>query len=167
MASSLVEKFEDSVKKLPMRDAVRYTSIANGKWTAMELKVNILAIYLLLLFLLYPLLHSAKSRCSCQWTTRSWFFTRRNNCSLDGRMPRKSNYFSLNFSAFSYLFTTKKYLLIIFHLRISACELTCRCQSRLHRGGYRPQYQHRPAAKGGFEACRRQSYHLSPTYGIL
>lgn len=41
MASSLVSKFEESVEKLPMREAVRYTSIQNGKWTATELKSKI------------------------------------------------------------------------------------------------------------------------------
>ena len=41
MASSLVTKFEESVEKLPMREAIRYTAIKNGKWTATELKVRI------------------------------------------------------------------------------------------------------------------------------
>lgn len=40
MASSLVQKLEESIEKIPMRDAVRYTCIKEGKWTASELKVN-------------------------------------------------------------------------------------------------------------------------------
>ncbi len=39
MASALLTKFEASVEQLPMREAVKYTSIKNGKWTATELKV--------------------------------------------------------------------------------------------------------------------------------
>jgi hypothetical protein len=41
MASSLVAKFEESIEKLPMREAVKYTSIKEGKWTFSELKVHI------------------------------------------------------------------------------------------------------------------------------
>merc|ERR1711988_1671170 len=36
-ASSLVQKFEDSVSALPLREAVRYTE-KNMKWSASELK---------------------------------------------------------------------------------------------------------------------------------
>jgi hypothetical protein len=38
-ASALIQKFEESVNKLPMREAIRYKSIKNGKWTALDLKV--------------------------------------------------------------------------------------------------------------------------------
>jgi hypothetical protein len=40
MASALVTKFDDSVEKSPMRDAMRYTMLAEGKWTASEFKVS-------------------------------------------------------------------------------------------------------------------------------
>ena len=40
-ASVLIQKFEESVNKLPMREAIRYKSIKNGKWTALDLKVLI------------------------------------------------------------------------------------------------------------------------------
>lgn len=40
-ASSLVSKFEGSVEKLPMREAVKYSAIKNGKWTATELKTKV------------------------------------------------------------------------------------------------------------------------------
>lgn len=41
MASALLTKYEASVEQLPMREAVRYTSIKNGKWTATELKTKV------------------------------------------------------------------------------------------------------------------------------
>lgn len=41
MASALLTKFEASVEQLPMREAVKYTSIKNGKWTATELKTKV------------------------------------------------------------------------------------------------------------------------------
>lgn len=44
MASVLISKFDDSVEKSPMRDAMRYTMLAEGKWTASEFKVSIPAI---------------------------------------------------------------------------------------------------------------------------
>jgi hypothetical protein len=40
--SALISKFDDSVEQLPMRDAMRYTMLAEGKWTASEFKVKIL-----------------------------------------------------------------------------------------------------------------------------
>lgn len=38
-ASSLVTKFDDSINKLPLREAVRYVN-QNMKWTAEEFKVR-------------------------------------------------------------------------------------------------------------------------------
>ena len=41
MASGLLTKYEASIEQLPMREAVKYNSIKNGKWTATELKVHL------------------------------------------------------------------------------------------------------------------------------
>lgn len=41
MASALLTKIEECIEKVPMREAVKYNSIKNGKWTATELKTKV------------------------------------------------------------------------------------------------------------------------------
>ena len=92
MASALLTKFEASVEQLPMREAVRYTSIKNGKWTATELKVSFDMNFSIHLY-------------ACMWTL---------SCK-----PMKNLHFFLKSFFFFYFFCLLKYIFGFSHKNIS------------------------------------------------